>query len=180
VLICAPLSLPVQLLPPLAEKTQALQLQQRNTGRNALAPGPHDPNSNDLWLDVYSANALSRVGGLGRRLQPVPCKLVVDVREFMSGLPAVLHQQGFRLTPITLEVRYMCYFECYFKCYFMCCLCSVFKRAPAPAGLQLTPIIVVRYMCCLCVDSSVSLMLVHHAQSCAFFWYFVCRLATTC
>ncbi|WIA42689.1 hypothetical protein OEZ86_008643 [Tetradesmus obliquus] len=29
---------------------------------------------------------------------------VVDVHEFMSGLPAVLHQQGFRLTPITLEV----------------------------------------------------------------------------
>jgi hypothetical protein len=27
-----------------------------------------------------------------------------DRREFMSGLPAVLHQQGFRLTPITLEV----------------------------------------------------------------------------
>jgi ERCC4-type nuclease len=31
--------------------------------------------------------------------------VVVDVREFMSGLPAVLHQQGFTLTPITLEVR---------------------------------------------------------------------------
>jgi DNA excision repair protein ERCC-4 len=99
--------MPVQLLPPLAEQTQALQLQQRNTGRNALAPGPHAPNPNDLWLDVYSANALSRVGGLGRRLKPVPCKLVVDVREFMSGLPAVLHQQGFRITPITLEVRSM-------------------------------------------------------------------------
>jgi hypothetical protein len=95
----------LQLLPPLAEQTQALQLQQRNSGRNALAPGPHAPNPNDLWLDVYSANALSRVGGLGRRLKPVPCRLVVDVREFMSGLPAVLHQQGFKLTPITLEVR---------------------------------------------------------------------------
>jgi ERCC4-type nuclease len=34
----------------------------------------------------------------------VPHKLVVDVREFMSGLPAVLHTQGFKLTPITLEV----------------------------------------------------------------------------
>jgi DNA excision repair protein ERCC-4 len=101
---CLPACL-LQLLPPLAEQTQALQLQQRNTGRSALAPGPHAPNPNDLWLDVYSANALSRVGGSGRRLQPVPCRLVVDVREFMSGLPAVLHQQGFRLTPITLEVR---------------------------------------------------------------------------
>ena len=38
-------------------------------------------------------------------MRPVPHKLVVDVREFMSGLPAVLHSQGFKLTPITLEVR---------------------------------------------------------------------------
>lgn len=41
----------------------------------------------------------------GRRNRPVPHKLVVDVREFMSGLPAVLHTQGFKLTPITLEVH---------------------------------------------------------------------------
>jgi ERCC4-type nuclease len=38
-------------------------------------------------------------------MRPVPHKLVVDVREFMSGLPAVLHSQGFKLTPMTLEVR---------------------------------------------------------------------------
>lgn len=41
----------------------------------------------------------------GRRARAVPHKLVVDVREFMSGLPAVLHSQGFKLTPITLEVQ---------------------------------------------------------------------------
>jgi hypothetical protein len=40
----------------------------------------------------------------GRRSRAVPHRLVVDVREFMSGLPAVLHTQGFKLTPITLEV----------------------------------------------------------------------------
>ena len=31
-------------------------------------------------------------------------RLVVDVREFMSGLPGVLHRQGFYITPVTLEV----------------------------------------------------------------------------
>ena len=31
-------------------------------------------------------------------------KVVVDVREFMSTLPAVLHQQGLDITPTTLEV----------------------------------------------------------------------------
>ena len=29
---------------------------------------------------------------------------MVDVREFMSHLPAVLHQQGMELIPVTLEV----------------------------------------------------------------------------
>lgn len=40
----------------------------------------------------------------GRRSRAIPHRLVVDVREFMSGLPAVLHTQGFKITPITLEV----------------------------------------------------------------------------
>eukprot|EP00879_Flechtneria_rotunda_P028844 GHRR01031075.1.p1 GENE.GHRR01031075.1~~GHRR01031075.1.p1 ORF type:complete len:169 (+),score=29.78 GHRR01031075.1:269-775(+) len=93
-----------QLLPAFQEQVQAFQVHRRTLGRNALAPGPHAPNPNDLWLDVYSSNALSRIGGLTRRLKPVACRLVVDVREFMSGLPAVLHQQGFRLVPVTLEV----------------------------------------------------------------------------
>jgi hypothetical protein len=35
----------------------------------------------------------------------VPVRIVVDVREFMSHLPGVLHQQGFEIVPVTLEVR---------------------------------------------------------------------------
>ena len=35
----------------------------------------------------------------------MPVRIVVDVREFMSHLPAVLHQQGFEIVPVTLEVR---------------------------------------------------------------------------
>ncbi|PNH06926.1 Aldose 1-epimerase [Tetrabaena socialis] len=52
--------------------------------------------SADLWLDVYSANALTRAAGgrAGPRAGPAPPRrLVVDVREFMSSLPAVLHRQ---------------------------------------------------------------------------------------
>ncbi|KAK9806779.1 hypothetical protein WJX72_002577 [[Myrmecia] bisecta] len=55
----------------------------------ALPPGP--------------SNALSRRGGR-QADRPVPHRLVVDVREFMSSLPAVLHQQGLEITPVTLEV----------------------------------------------------------------------------
>ena len=45
-------------------------------------------------------------GTAGGRLstRPVPKRLVVDVREFMSSLPSVLHQQGLQIVPVTLEV----------------------------------------------------------------------------
>ena len=49
------------------------------------------------------AGARGGAGGRGAG-KAVPRKLVVDVREFMSGLPSVLHQQGFYLSPVTLEV----------------------------------------------------------------------------
>jgi DNA excision repair protein ERCC-4 len=78
----------------------------------------------ELWLDVYAQNRSTRVAGgwgvAGSRSaaaggrgtgRAVPRKLVVDVREFMSGLPSVLHQQGFYLSPVTLEVGVMGYDE---------------------------------------------------------------------
>lgn len=57
-------------------------------------------------LGVAADNAITRRGGArgagGRG--PAPRRVVVDVREFMSHLPAVLHQQGLELVPVTLEV----------------------------------------------------------------------------
>ena len=51
-------------------------------------------------------NAITRRGGArgagGQGL--AQRRVVVDVREFMSHLPAVLHQQGLELVPVTLEV----------------------------------------------------------------------------
>lgn len=37
--------------------------------------------------------------------KPVAKRLVIDVREFMSSLPSVLHQQGLQIVPVTLEVH---------------------------------------------------------------------------
>jgi hypothetical protein len=96
---------------------QLVPLQQGASGGGA-ATAP------ELWLDVYTQNRATRQAGrwypgggpaagapnrggtrgaLGGGV--VPHHVVVDVREFMSSLPSVLHQQGFRLTPVTLEVR---------------------------------------------------------------------------
>lgn len=52
-----------------------------------------------------SANSITRKGG-GRAALPGTEKIrvIVDVREFMSHLPAVLYSQGYNIIPITLEV----------------------------------------------------------------------------
>jgi len=50
-------------------------------------------------------NAVSRQGGSRLAPRVPPTRLVVDVREFMSSLPAVLYQQGLNLVPLTLEVN---------------------------------------------------------------------------
>lgn len=52
-----------------------------------------------------SANAITRKAG-GRALldKPDKVRVIVDVREFMSPLPAVLHAQGYNVVPVTLEV----------------------------------------------------------------------------
>ncbi|GIL92347.1 hypothetical protein Vretifemale_19875, partial [Volvox reticuliferus] len=90
----------------------------RSAGSGMSSSGGGGALSADLWLDVYSANALTRVAGGraaaapaavaragGSGMSPTsPKRLVVDVREFMSSLPAVLHQKGFELLPVTLEV----------------------------------------------------------------------------
>ena len=52
-------------------------------------------------------NAITRKGGgslLARSNLRMRTDIVVDVREFMSSLPVVLHQNKMRLVPLTLEV----------------------------------------------------------------------------
>lgn len=53
---------------------------------------------------VPAANAITRRGGMMQPKSKQPRKLVVDVREFMSSLPSVLHQQHMEVIPVTLEV----------------------------------------------------------------------------
>lgn len=54
-------------------------------------------------------NAITRRGGaLLKEVKQKEPNLVVDVREFMSSLPAVLYQQGLTLVPVTLEVSQSC------------------------------------------------------------------------
>ncbi|KAF5729652.1 DNA repair endonuclease UVH1 isoform X2 [Tripterygium wilfordii] len=50
-----------------------------------------------------SQNSITRKAG-GRKEAEKEMQVIVDMREFMSSLPNVLHQKGMRIIPVTLEV----------------------------------------------------------------------------
>ncbi|CAK9173322.1 unnamed protein product [Ilex paraguariensis] len=52
---------------------------------------------------VVSKNSITRKAG-GRKEAEKEMLVIVDMREFMSSLPNVLHQNGMRIIPVTLEV----------------------------------------------------------------------------
>ncbi|CAM0871316.1 unnamed protein product [Alopecurus aequalis] len=52
---------------------------------------------------IMSQNSLTRKAG-GRKPTDKEMQVIVDMREFMSSLPNVLHQKGIRIIPVTLEV----------------------------------------------------------------------------
>lgn len=52
---------------------------------------------------VTSQNLITRKAG-GRRETEKEMQVIVDIREFMSSLPNVLHQKGMRIIPVKLEV----------------------------------------------------------------------------
>ncbi|XP_021673160.2 DNA repair endonuclease UVH1 isoform X1 [Hevea brasiliensis] len=71
---------------------------------------PVDQNANCLGLDSSmesqpssSQNSITRKAG-GRKEVEKEMQVIVDMREFMSSLPNVLHQKGMRIIPVTLEV----------------------------------------------------------------------------
>ncbi|KAK9857610.1 hypothetical protein WJX84_003319 [Apatococcus fuscideae] len=55
-------------------------------------------------LPGVGQNAITRRAGGRLSNKPQPTCIVIDVREFMGSLPAVLHQQGLQVVPVTLEV----------------------------------------------------------------------------
>ncbi|XP_017973411.1 PREDICTED: DNA repair endonuclease UVH1 [Theobroma cacao] len=60
-------------------------------------------NSSSDLQGSSSQNSITRKAG-GRKEAEKEKQVVVDMREFMSSLPNVLHQKGMRIIPVTLEV----------------------------------------------------------------------------
>lgn len=61
------------------------------------------PNSFIEPQDLTQQNSSTRKAG-GRKEPEKEMQIIVDMREFMSSLPNVLHQKGMRIIPVTLEV----------------------------------------------------------------------------
>ena len=53
---------------------------------------------------IAATNTITRHGGMMHPAKRDRRRIVVDVREFMSPLPCVLHQQSMDVVPVTLEV----------------------------------------------------------------------------
>lgn len=60
-------------------------------------------NSSTEAQATTSQNAITRKAG-GRKEVEKEMQVIVDMREFMSSLPNVLHQRGMRIIPVVLEV----------------------------------------------------------------------------
>jgi DNA excision repair protein ERCC-4 len=62
----------------------------------------HDAPSSNLT----AASTSSRKGGAPDRKakNKIPAKIIVDMREFRSELPALIHKRGIEIEPVTLQV----------------------------------------------------------------------------
>ncbi|KAL9281913.1 DNA repair endonuclease UVH1 [Arabidopsis thaliana] len=60
-------------------------------------------NSSTEFPASSTQNSLTRKAG-GRKEVEKETQVIVDMREFMSSLPNVLHQKGMKIIPVTLEV----------------------------------------------------------------------------
>lgn len=74
----------------------------------------------DLIRDSRSASEIeadekkeTRKGGQAETEVKIPQRIIVDLREFRSELPALVHKRGIELDPVTIEVcdtKYSCFF----------------------------------------------------------------------
>lgn len=54
--------------------------------------------------DDFLRTVNSRIAGGGKHAKAEPPKVIVDVREFRSSLPSLLHAAGFIVVPLTLTI----------------------------------------------------------------------------
>lgn len=76
-----------------------------------MVPEDQDEKADELFQGASRSNltvapANSRKGGATDRkaYDKTPAKIIVDMREFRSELPALIHKRGIEIEPVTLQV----------------------------------------------------------------------------
>ena len=62
-----------------------------------------DPRKASEIMSEEAAN--TRKGGQAGEEEKAPQRVIVDMREFRSELPALIHKRGIDIEPVTIEVR---------------------------------------------------------------------------
>lgn len=96
-------------------------LSQINLPQSMVIPEYNDGKSDDhpdLIRDARSATEVvdqekkdTRKGGQAEAEPKAPQRIIVDMREFRSELPALIHKRGIEIDPVTIEV---CFGRCFF------------------------------------------------------------------
>lgn len=82
---------------------QTMVIPEYNDGKSGdhpdLSRDPRKANEIDI-----SGNSNTRKGGQAGEEAKVPQRIIVDMREFRSELPALIHKRGIDIDPVTIEV----------------------------------------------------------------------------
>lgn len=71
-----------------------------------VVPEYQDGKSDELLLTVQSAIVEDTRKAGGQSAVKTPSKIVVDMREFRSDLPCLIHKRGIEVVPVTITVKY--------------------------------------------------------------------------
>lgn len=71
-----------------------------------VVPEYQDGKSDEIMLTMQNVvKEDSRKAG-GQSLVKTPSKIIVDMREFRSDLPCLIHKRGIEVVPVTITVKF--------------------------------------------------------------------------
>ncbi|XP_052256550.1 DNA repair endonuclease XPF-like [Dreissena polymorpha] len=91
-------------LTSLRKEKEAFEYLIREKGTMVIPEEREGKNDTDQARDTTPANAPVNTRKGGQSTDPAVSKVIVDMREFRSELPSLIHRRGIEIEPVTLEV----------------------------------------------------------------------------
>lgn len=83
---------------------QSMVIPEYNDGKTGDHPDLIRDHRKASEMNEEAMNKDTRKGGQSEQEQAVTQRIIVDLREFRSELPALLHKRGIEIDPVTIEV----------------------------------------------------------------------------